>query len=188
MNSKKWLKRLKRNLSGLSSDEKSRIIEFYKEMIDDRIEEGMTEADALESLGAPEDVAQKIVSEGTVKGEKSPKVRKKRGGVSVWSIIGLTFFWLIFGIPIVAVWGSLVAVVFTLVLCGGVFAFCGAIALSVSIIYMLWQFGAGLTLMGASVLLVGLGLIFIVCFGYLAKYCAIFTKKLFVWAFKGATS
>ncbi len=185
MTSKKWLRKLRKSLSGISADEKKRIIEFYREMIADRIEDGMTEGQAIESLGSPELVAQKIQGDDTTKKTKPTKKRRERQGALVWKIIGLTFFWSIFGIPLLAVWLAVVAVVFALVLCGGVFTLCGAIALPVSVLYLAWEIGAGLTLIGCSILLIGLGLIFIICIGYLAKYCLIFTKKIFKWAFKG---
>ena len=60
---KKFDKRLIKSLKGLSRQERQEVIDYYNEMIDDSIESGKTEEQAIEELGSPEDLAKKILSE-----------------------------------------------------------------------------------------------------------------------------
>lgn len=57
MTKREFLNELERLTAALSEGERARLIEYYGEMIDDRIEEGVGEADAVAALGAPEEVA-----------------------------------------------------------------------------------------------------------------------------------
>ena len=63
MNKEEFLNGLKNGLSGLPENDVSERLEFYSEMIDDRIEEGMTEEEAVGSVGKVEDAVAQAVSE-----------------------------------------------------------------------------------------------------------------------------
>lgn len=58
-----FLEQLRSRLSSLSEEERERSVSFYSEMIDDIIEEGKTEEEAVGSLGSVDDIAAKILSE-----------------------------------------------------------------------------------------------------------------------------
>ncbi len=47
----------------LPKEEIDRSVEFYLEMIDDRMEDGMGEAEAVAALGSPEEITEQILSE-----------------------------------------------------------------------------------------------------------------------------
>ena len=63
MNKEEFLKALRRSLTGVPQDDVDRSIEFYAEMIDDRIEEGIAEEDAVSSIGDISVIASQIRSE-----------------------------------------------------------------------------------------------------------------------------
>ena len=66
MNKKVFLKRLNEILTGLDESEKRRALEYYAEAIDDRVENGMSELEAVRELGAPETVAKRILEDAGI--------------------------------------------------------------------------------------------------------------------------
>ncbi len=52
-----FLEELRQRLSGLPREELEERLSFYGEMLEDRMEEGLTEEEAVAVLGSPEQVA-----------------------------------------------------------------------------------------------------------------------------------
>lgn len=63
-----FLKKLKRRLWALQRKEKQSTLQYYKEVIEDRIENGMEEEAAVASLGSAEALAEKILSDAQEQG------------------------------------------------------------------------------------------------------------------------
>lgn len=63
MNKREFSDALRRELNGYPTEEVERSVSFYEEMIDDRVENGMTEEAAVASLGSVEEIAKKIREE-----------------------------------------------------------------------------------------------------------------------------
>ena len=63
MGKQEFLEALRRELSGLPASEADRSASFIEEMIDDRIEDGASEVEAVAALGDPSEVARSIVAE-----------------------------------------------------------------------------------------------------------------------------
>jgi uncharacterized membrane protein len=105
MNKKEFIARLRSALKGLPQNEIEERVIFYSEMIDDRIEEGFSEADAVASIGSVDTIISQIAPENQDIKEKKPK--RKMGA---WEIVLI-----VLGFP---VWFSLlvaaVAVTFSL--------------------------------------------------------------------------
>lgn len=102
MSKEEYLNRLKQMLCDYPEEETARFISYYNEIIDDRIEDGSTEEQAVESLGSVEQVASNVKSEmpmvAIVKSNVRAKVnenKKKHGGNSTMMIVLL-----IVGFPI----------------------------------------------------------------------------------------
>ena len=89
MKKKQFLKQLKSSLSRLPAGEKRERLDFYSEIIDDKIEEGMTEEEALKDVGSVNEIAVKILNENKLltKVEKKEK-RPLTAGEKVVMIIG----------------------------------------------------------------------------------------------------
>ncbi len=61
MTRNEFLSQVAESLAGLSQQDIDRSLEFYGEMIDDRIEDGESEADAVAAIGSPEEAARQIL-------------------------------------------------------------------------------------------------------------------------------
>lgn len=60
MNKEEFLNRLREELKGLPAAETEKSALYYAEILDDRMEDGMSEVEAVASLGAPEEVAENL--------------------------------------------------------------------------------------------------------------------------------
>lgn len=87
MNKQEFLTRLRKGLFGLPSKEKKEHLSFYGEMIDDRMEDGLSEEAAVAGIGSLDEIIAQIKA-------ATPKKKKSTGEVIL----------LILGFP---VWGSL---------------------------------------------------------------------------------
>ncbi|MBO5784065.1 MAG: DUF1700 domain-containing protein [Clostridia bacterium] len=87
MNKQEFLTRLRKGLFGLPSKEKKEHLAFYCEMIDDRMEDGLSEEAAVAEIGNIDEIIAQLKA-------ATPK-KKKNAGVIVLLILGLP------------VWGSL---------------------------------------------------------------------------------
>ena len=108
MNKREFLELLAKELVGLSEKDIEESLNYFGEMIDDRIDDGISEEDAVASLGSPEDAAKQILMDMPLSKVVKAKIKPKRK-LSAWEIVFLCV-----GSPI---WGSLLitalAVVFS---------------------------------------------------------------------------
>ena len=107
MNKAEFLDALRKALSGLPKDEAEQRIEFYAEMIDDRIEDGLSEEEAVMDIGNIDDIADQITADiplGKIVKERI-KPKKKLSGWNLTLII--------LGFP---VWLPILAAVFAVVI------------------------------------------------------------------------
>jgi len=98
MNKEQFLAAIQQGLTGLNKQDLDQTIDYYREMIDDRIEEGLTEEQAVEAMGPSQEiVAQVLADTSFAKLIKSTSSKKR--DMRPWEITLL-----IVGSPI---WGSL---------------------------------------------------------------------------------
>ena len=157
---KEFNKRLRKSLKGLNKQERQEVIDYYNEMIDDSIESGKTEEQAIEELGSPEDLAKKILSENypvePISADKGVGKKKKSGlkPLCILLIIIGSPLWL--SIAVVAFGVALVLLVCALVLAVSLIAFCGGsvgggIAMAIyGLILLFIEFGYGLAFLGGG--------------------------------------
>ena len=76
MNKQEFLIELKQHLKGIAPEDISGSIEYYSEMIDDAVEDGMTEEEAVASLGDMDEIERQLRSRGekTAKTPPEPEV------------------------------------------------------------------------------------------------------------------
>lgn len=78
MNKKEFLAALRCGLAGFPRREREERIAFYREAIEDRMEEGLTEEEAVLAVGNPTEIAAAVRSEATAasegKGGRRPRV------------------------------------------------------------------------------------------------------------------
>ncbi len=108
MNKKKFLSELRKLLTGLPEAEIEERIEFYSEMIDEKKEEGISEKEAIKSLGSLDEIASQIIIETPIYKIAKEKIKSK---VEMrWEII----LAIILGSPIwISLLVALLAVVFS---------------------------------------------------------------------------
>ena len=108
----KFLVSLRDKLSGLPESEIEERLRFYCEMIEDRVEEGLSEEEAVLAIGSVEDVAAEIIEDVPLLTIVKERIKLKRA-LKVWEVVLL-----VLGFP---VWGSLLislfAVIFSLYAC-----------------------------------------------------------------------
>ena len=107
MKKKEFLKELENNLRGLPQRDIDERIEFYSEMIDDRIEDGKSEEEAVREIGSIDDVVRDIAKDTSLVKLVSNRVKPKN------KISGLGVILIILGFPL---WFPLLMVFFSLVL------------------------------------------------------------------------
>ena len=109
MNKQEFLRQLRTVLSGLPQDEIEERATFYSEMIDDRMEEGLSESEAVAAVGSIEEIYGQIVAEIPLSKIAAARIKPRRE-FSPWEIVLL-----ILGFPL---WFSLlvaaVSVIFSL--------------------------------------------------------------------------
>jgi uncharacterized membrane protein len=115
MRKEEFLRLLKKELSFLPKDEIKDCLAFYNEMIDNRIEEGMSEEEAVKDIGSIEDIVKQIVYEKHVNKDKI-KRKLKTGeialiafGSPIWLSLLIAFL-----VIIISVYISLWVVVISL--------------------------------------------------------------------------
>ena len=92
MRKQEFLNQLAAALAGMDREERYRTLSYYDELIDDRMEDGQDEEQAVAGLGDPGQVAKELL------GEEEPAAPKVTGR-KVWVIVLL-----VLGFPL---WGSL---------------------------------------------------------------------------------
>ncbi len=165
MNKQEFLVQLRKGLSGLPKDDIEEQLTFYSEMIDDRMEEGLSEETAVCEIGAIDELVSQIIADipltKLVKEKITPKKKLK-----AWEIVLLALgspIWLSLLIAVIAVilslyvalWSviiSLWAVFVSLIGCvlggiagGIVFACCGNVLTGIATV------GVGIICAGLSV-------------------------------------
>lgn len=106
MKKREFLAELRKRLAGLSEADMKQPLDYYEEMVDDRIEEGLSEEEAVKAVGTPAEIAGEILGEMPL--AKLVKVRvKPNRKLSVGEIVLL-----VLGSPI---WFSLLLTAFVIV-------------------------------------------------------------------------
>ena len=86
MNKQEFLSKLKTALSGLPQDDINERLAFYSEMIDDRMEDGVNESDAVASIGHIDDIVLITLDDTSITKLVKEKITPKRT-LKSWEII-----------------------------------------------------------------------------------------------------
>lgn len=181
-------------LSDLSREDVEERLNFYSEMIEDRMEEGLTEEEAVAQVGSVEEIVAQIKADLSAVDSPQIKVKPKRR-MKVWEIVLLTIgspVWLSLLIAafavLIAVYVVLWAVVISLWAVFGAFVGCalGIVFMAVKIAVEGNAFVC-IALIGAAIACAGLSIFLF--FGsrkatkaimFLSKWIALGIKKCFV--------
>lgn len=179
MNKMQFLLELDKMLSQLSETEKVDWLRFYSEMIEDRMEEGLSEEEAVAAIGTVRDIAAQITADqpaGTAKKRNPWMVLLLILGSPIWIAILASLFAVVLTLYI-SLWAiviSLWAVFASLAACGlagvagGIGFACGGHVLS------------GIALSGAGLVCAGLAILLFFGCRAATKGTAILGKKIFI--------
>ena len=166
MNRKDFLEAVRLKLKGLSEEDINKALEFYEEAISDRIEDGLTEDEAVAAIGTPDEIAQQILMDTPLPKLVKAKAKPEKG-FKVWEIILLVlgfpvWFSVLLAAGLVAL--SLIIVLFAIVL--SFFAIIlalglGGIVLVVASILMMIAGGGSASIfnIGIAILCIGLAVL-----------------------------
>lgn len=188
MSKQEFLARLRKGLSGLPQEDIEERLGFYSEMIEDQMEEGISEEEAVSAVGAVDEIVAQVVAQTPIARIAKERIKSKRWpsagqivllalGSPLWLSLVIAAFAVIFSLYI-SLWAIIIsfwAVFSSLIGCG----FGGVIA---GIIFA----GSGNVLSGIAMLAAGMicaGLSIFMFYGCKAatKGCLILTKKLAAW-------
>lgn len=188
MSKQEFLEQLRKGLCGLPEADIEERVMFYGEMIDDRIEEGVLEDEAVLSVGSVEKIVEQVVADTPFAKIAKERIKPKRQ-IKVWEIVLLALgspIWLSLIIALIAVifsvyvslWSviiSLWSVFVSLVACavGGVVA-CAVLSVTGSVYTGVAMLSAGLVCAGLSIFM------FYGC-KLVTKGILILTKKIAIW-------
>ena len=189
-----FLLSLHNKLSGLPQNEIEERLNFYSEMIEDRIEEGVSEEEAVAQIGTVDEIAEQIIADIPLTKIAKEKIKPKRRikaweivllflGAPLWLSILIAIFAVIFSLyvslwaVIISLWASFVAII------GGAFGgIMGGIVLSIYKNAL-----TGVALIAAGLVCAGISIFFF--FGckavtkgiiFLTKKSILSLKKLFI--------
>ena len=172
---------LRAKLWSIPEEDRQRSVDYYSEMIDDRIEDGLSEEAAVAAIGDLDEIVKNILAETPVAEPAKQAVKQKRK-LSWWEIVLL-----VLGFP---VWGSLLiaaaAVVFSVWI--GLWSvvislYATAVALGASAIgcilgsfFMIGSMGEAMVAWGAALLCAGLAILLFMLGNLAAKGMVALTK------------
>lgn len=163
MNKSEFIVELRKKLSSLSANELEERIDFYGEMVDDRIEDGLSEEEAVLDIGSIDDIANQIITEAGEK-IKKPKVKRRLKGWEIallaigsplWFTLLIAALAILFAVYIV-LWVLVVSVwaIFVSFVCSGFLGVVCGIAIMID-----GYPPVGVALMGAGLILIGLSIL-----------------------------
>lgn len=183
-----FLAELRKKLRGLPERDIEDRLTFYDEMIDDRKEEGLSEAEAVAAIGSIDQIARHAIADTPLIKIAQERIRPKRS-LKAWEITLLAVgspVWLSLAIAAVAVlcavYVSLWSAVAALWAAFGVFAVGAVASVPVCVIFIVGGSGAsGVALLAAGMVCAGLSVL--TFYGCMATTKGIIklTKAIAVW-------
>lgn len=161
MRKQEFLSKLKRKISRIPKNELNERLNFYSEMIDDRVEAGFSEEEAVARIGTVEDVANQILNE-------YPHIKEKKniqlnGKMILLIVLGFPL-WLPLLIATAAILFSLIVVLWSLIISlWAVFISLCVVAIASPILGIIYMFsvniGYGLAFLGLGLVSSGIGIL-----------------------------
>lgn len=188
MNKSEFLGTLRKGLHGLPQNDIEERLAFYGEMIDDRIEEGLSEDEAVSAVGDVNEIAAQTVAETPFAKIAKERIRPKRR-LKAWEIVLIALgspIWLSLAIAaaavIFAVYVSLWAVIVSLWAVFVSLAVCAVGSVPMCIFFIAGGSGAaGFVTLSSGLVCAGLSIFMFYGCKEVTKGILILTKKFAVW-------
>lgn len=167
MNKTEFLAALANRIQELPQSDRERILDYYRELIDDHVEDGMTEEEAVEALGSLDDIVEQILKDTPLPKLVKEKIQQKRVmslgeilllvlGFPLWFPLLIAAVSLLFAFYVV-IWSLIVALFATVfgVAIGGIAGLIASVVAMVSggRVQSLFLLGGGLCCIGMTILL-----------------------------------
>ena len=190
MSKQEFLVRLREELSGLPQDDAAERLAFYNEMIDDLVEDGLSEEAAVAEIGPVDKIVSQIIAETPLPRLVKERMRTKRR-LQAWEIILLVLgfpVWLPLLIAAVAIVLSVYIVIWAVVLslwAVEISFIAGALggAAAGALFLCLGDGQQGLLMLSAGIMLAGLSIFLFFGCRAITGGAAILTKKI-AWGMK----
>ena len=186
MRKQEFLDNLRKKLKGFPSQDIEDRLNFYSEMIDDRMDEGYTEDEAVSQIeiGSVNEITEQILAErpsGKIAKEKNKQKKKLGTGVIVLLAIGSPI-WISLMIAafaiVLSLFASLWVVILSLWAVFGAFIGCSFSGMFTGILFICSGNGlTGIALIGASLICIGLTIFWFFSCKTATKIMAFLTKK-----------
>jgi len=119
MNKEDFLNELRKKLSGLPQDDLEERLSFYSEMIDDRVEDGKSQEEAVADIGTVDSVVEQIMADTPLALLVKERVRPKRD-LKAWEVLLLILgspVWVPLIMALVIIVLSVYVVIWSVVIC-----------------------------------------------------------------------
>ena len=187
MNKTDFLSELEKRLDCVTKEERDKTLVYYGEMIDDRIEDGLTEEQAVLEIGTPKKIAEQIMLDLPLTTLVKNRLKPNRA-LGVWEIIFIVLgspIWLSLTVVAVAVVISLYAVLWAVLVVfyavGASLAIGGLIGVVCLVVYLIQaNVGAGLFMLGAGLACAGISVLMLIVNNLVAKWLVKASKAIFI--------
>lgn len=188
MNKQEFISNLRQKLSGLPMREVEERLAFYSEMIDDRMEEGRTEEEAVAEIGSVDEIASQIIADIPLVKIAKEKIKPKRR-MRAWEIVLLAVgspVWLSLAIAVLAVILSLYVTLWSVIvsLWAGFGALVGC-AFAGVVAGAVLSLGntplAGVALIAAGIFCAGFSILWFLGCKWLTREILLLTKRVVPW-------
>ncbi|MBE7003841.1 MAG: DUF1700 domain-containing protein [Ruminococcaceae bacterium] len=188
MNKDQFLLALYDELRGLPIEDVERSIAYYREMIDERVEDGMSEEEAVAALGSVQEIAQQILAEMPISSLVRERVTGGRRSLPAWEIVLLVLgapLWFSLGIAALSILFAVYVTIWSLVLV--LYAIPVALAIAavacIGAIFFKAAFGTSqlLLLGGGSMVCGGLAVALVILFNGVARGVARASRSIWLW-------
>lgn len=189
MNKIEFALTLQEKLKGLPKEDLSRSLEYYNEMIDDRMEDGLSEAEAIAAIGSLDEITTQILDETPMTALVKEKLRPKKKlqtwqlvliwvGCPIWASLLLSAASVVFSVY-VAIWSVLIA------LFASTFAVAATAVVSIPAAILFLFVGnppiSALLLFSCGLILAGLSIFMTIGCQYLSKGILWVSKHFWRW-------
>ena len=184
MTKREFLENLADRISALSEDDINRSLEYYSEMIDDLVEDGLSEEQAVERLGSMDEIVLQILSEVPlvkIVKNRAKESKKPSAATVVLLILGFPLWFSLFVAAasiLLALYVSLWSVIISL---WAVFVALAGSSLGMIVLSLVFLLNVGavngIAVIGASLVCAGLSIIFFFVSIMATKGICILTKK-----------
>ncbi len=86
MNKQEYLEAIRSRISAMPADDVNRFMDYYSEMIDDRVEDGLSEDEAVADMGSPDAAVEQILEEMPLTKLVKEKIKPKHE-LKAWEVV-----------------------------------------------------------------------------------------------------